>query len=302
MVAYAHSRQDRPASEWEPLEAHLKAVAVLAESFCEGFAPGFGEALGWLHDVGKYQPAFQKYLGNDCEAYDEAKVSGVPHSIVGAWLAAKSCTAPIGQLLAWPIAAHHGALRDKPGLSAKLQTADRRLEDAMLGGMPIDMLKGVLPHDAPFWAQEWEAFALGTRMLFSALVDADMLATEAWDKGRAREKATIPLMSLADRLEQYLWTKRRWQTDLQGRPAELARMRATVLDACYAAAKMTPGAFRLTVPTGGGKTLAPIDETRDLGWMLHDMDYGADRRPRFFQARLEKGVMQVPAWDVAVSA
>ena len=47
---------------------------------------------------------------------------------------------------------------------------------------------------------------------------------------------------------------------------------------------------------------ATIDETRDLGWMLHDMDYGADRRPRFFQARLENGVMQVPAWEEAVTA
>jgi len=45
-----------------------------------------------------------------------------------------------------------------------------------------------------------------------------------------------------------------------------------------------------------------IDETRELGWMLHDMDYGADRRPRFFRARLEKGLMQVPAWEEAVTA
>lgn len=48
------------------------------------------------------------------------------------------------------------------------------------------------------------------------------------------------------------------------------------------------------------ETPAPIDESRDLGWMLHDMDYGSDRRPRFFQARLENGVMQVPAWEAAV--
>jgi len=47
---------------------------------------------------------------------------------------------------------------------------------------------------------------------------------------------------------------------------------------------------------------APINETRELGWMLHDMDYGADRRPRFFRARLDKGVMQVPAWEESVTA
>jgi CRISPR-associated endonuclease/helicase Cas3 len=258
MVVYAHTRPDRPPSEWEPLEVHAKAVAALAESFCEGFAPGFGQALGWLHDAGKYQPAFQQYLQNDNEAYDETKPDGVPHSIVGAWLAAKICTAGVGQLLAWPIAAHHGALRDKAGLSAKLQTANRRIEDAVRGGMPIEMLKGMLPQDAPLWAHGWEAFALGTRMLFSALVDADMLATEAWDKGRERGIAAIPLKLLEDRLEEHLQAKRSQGDHIEGRAAVLAKMRAEVSDACYSGAEMTPGAFRLTVPTGGGKTLSGL--------------------------------------------
>ena len=42
----------------------------------------------------------------------------------------------------------------------------------------------------------------------------------------------------------------------------------------------------------------PIPETRDLGWMLYDLDY-SDRTaptPRFFQARLENGVIEVPDW------
>lgn len=42
-----------------------------------------------------------------------------------------------------------------------------------------------------------------------------------------------------------------------------------------------------------------ISETRDLGWILYDMDYAnpADPQPRFFRARLENGVLQVPSWD-----
>lgn len=44
---------------------------------------------------------------------------------------------------------------------------------------------------------------------------------------------------------------------------------------------------------------ASIEETRDLGWMLHDMDYTkpTDPQPRFFRAQLENGVLRVPAWD-----
>jgi CRISPR-associated protein Cas5d len=40
----------------------------------------------------------------------------------------------------------------------------------------------------------------------------------------------------------------------------------------------------------------PIHETRDLGWMLHDMDFAnpADPKPRFFRAALANGVMTVP--------
>lgn len=42
----------------------------------------------------------------------------------------------------------------------------------------------------------------------------------------------------------------------------------------------------------------PIDETRDLGWMLYDLDYSNpdDPMPRFFHARMEKGVIEVPDW------
>lgn len=42
-----------------------------------------------------------------------------------------------------------------------------------------------------------------------------------------------------------------------------------------------------------------IAETRDLGWMLHDMDYAnaADPQPRFFRAQLAAGVLDVPAWN-----
>jgi len=44
---------------------------------------------------------------------------------------------------------------------------------------------------------------------------------------------------------------------------------------------------------------AAIDETRDLGFMLHDLDFGnpAGPAPRFFRARMENGVVTVPAWD-----
>ncbi len=48
-----------------------------------------------------------------------------------------------------------------------------------------------------------------------------------------------------------------------------------------------------------GESADPIPETRDLGWMLHDMDFAdaADPKPRFFRAELKNGVMAVPDAD-----
>ncbi len=42
-----------------------------------------------------------------------------------------------------------------------------------------------------------------------------------------------------------------------------------------------------------------IDETRDLGWMLHDLDFTnpADPQARFFRAQMNRGVVDVPALD-----
>lgn len=43
-----------------------------------------------------------------------------------------------------------------------------------------------------------------------------------------------------------------------------------------------------------------IDGTpRDLGWMLHDVDFANDREPRFFRAWMKDGVIDVPPFDSA---
>ena len=46
---------------------------------------------------------------------------------------------------------------------------------------------------------------------------------------------------------------------------------------------------------------APIADERDLGWMLHDLDFTrpADPQPRFFRAHMNAGVIDVPAFDGA---
>lgn len=44
---------------------------------------------------------------------------------------------------------------------------------------------------------------------------------------------------------------------------------------------------------------APIADTSDLGWMLHDMDFTdpTDPQPKFFRAQMRAGVIDVPRFD-----
>lgn len=65
----------------------------------------------------------------------------------------------------------------------------------------------------------------------------------------------------------------------------------------YLGCREFAAAFRLIEDPD--KEPAAIPETRDLGFMLHDLDFAnpSDPQPRFFRAQLENGVVAVPAWD-----
>jgi len=65
----------------------------------------------------------------------------------------------------------------------------------------------------------------------------------------------------------------------------------------YLGCREFAAAFRLV--TTAAAEPSPIPETRDLGFMLHDLDFTRrdDPQPRFFRARMENGVIDVPAWE-----
>ena len=59
------------------------------------------------------------------------------------------------------------------------------------------------------------------------------------------------------------------------------------------------GYFRLIENPNEGASA--IDVTRDLGFMLYDLDFSdaSNPQPAFFRAQLNRGVMLVPSWDSA---
>ena len=102
-----------------------------------------------------------------------------------------------------------------------------------------------------------------TRILFSALTDADFLDTEAYfalagdaeaaNRNTTRAGGWPDLRSYLPVLDAFLGGK-----TARLSPTPVNRLRAEVLDACRAASTSPRGAFSLTVPTGGGKTLSGL--------------------------------------------
>ena len=119
------------------------------------------------------------------------------------------------------------------------------------------MLAVPLPKEGPRELTP-EGLAFWIRMLFSALVDADFLDTEeAIAQERAAQRSSWPpLEQLRNTLDAHLDEKT--EKALRNKPGQVNGARAEVLDSCRRMAEKTPGLFTLTVPTGGGKTLASL--------------------------------------------
>lgn len=224
----AHTRED---GSIQSLPEHIEGVAQHCAQFLEQaglpkLAP-LGRLLAQLHDAGKAQLAFQRYILGESTAK-------APHSAAGALLATSLLhelseelqlkkLPRTSQLLAYAISGHHRGLYDYGGLEAKLkdrETKDRCKETA-------EALTN-LRSEIQSWAKEHakatesslrelakkvgateQAQAL-IRLLFSCLVDADFLDTEAFmdeERKECRHEATSGYASLEvlkDRLTKHM--------------------------------------------------------------------------------------------------
>ena len=257
MSIYSHSINGQSPESWEQLSDHLEEVAALAEYFAApfGWAP-MGRVAGLLHDIGKVSAAYQTYIA----APPQSGRKGPDHSTAGAREAMAAYPSAGGPLLAGIIAGHHAGLQDGKTLREGRLNPDHPLEaydgwQAHTG--PLPPAREMVP-PAGFQLSPHPGFsqAFLTRMLFSCLVDADFMATEAFfarAKGEAPHRGGhTPLETLRQRLETSLAAMPR-----QGAP-EVNALRQRVLEHAREKAALEPGLFTLTVPTGGGKTLTSL--------------------------------------------
>ncbi len=245
------------------LPDHLREVSRMAAAFAAAFgAAEIGRLAGAWHDLGKYRPGFVRYILSrlDEDAHLETRVTSrdKSHSAAGAVHAIERFGIA-GRVLAYLIAGHHGGLRDwHGGLDGRLASdnADVRHEyEEACAAAPTELLaEGDVP-DLRQVPGGSVGFALWLRMLFSCLVDADFLDTEAFmDLDRA--EARTGFASLAELAVRFDAHTEALKVSVDDTPVN--RLRAEVLAQCRTRAAEPPGLFSLTVPTGGGKTLSSL--------------------------------------------
>jgi hypothetical protein len=173
--------------------------------------------------------------------------------------------------------------------------------DSLEAGHPLDRRGGSRPEAGSFpdhpaqrgWTQ-------GTCCLHSPGDEAGDLSDLLLlvDEDRQQRAATV-LVDVAYVIEaRFEMTAKAGPSDNEGKHLDSFNRRARKGQCFHQPSLGTrefPARFRLIEP---GQALPPaIDETRDLGFMLYDIDHGGDRSSLFFRARLDTGVMLVPAAD-----
>lgn len=225
---------------------HLFGTAELCAKFAAAFgAEDLGRLAGIAHDIGKYSQAFQRRLHGGPK---------VDHATAGAF----ECLKINQACAAVAVAGHHGGLPDRghrndspdsPTFCGRMNRAAKNAIEPYGAWMSdISLPNAQFPTFISSYAEEM----FFTRMLYSCLVDADFLDAESFMDGASRKSIDTPIDELERRLMAYIsgWFPPK---------GELNEQRCAILDRCLEQGKsQKPGLFTLTVPTGGGKTVASL--------------------------------------------
>ncbi len=264
---WGHSANNGGTGIPEELRVHIERVATRAKNF--GKRLGFeksAELTGLLHDLGKYADQFQRRLRN-------------PHIVPSRdhWSAGAIVACLIGQrkglIPALAIEGHHTGLKQLKTTEDWTNSIARSLHDCperftesdinlLLERWRADgfMEPKKLDEHVPDYVHK-AAGMLDTRMLFSCLVDADFLETEAHFEGDSQTPHKPRQDGPSLEPERALATLKAHIAQLaksKGNGSNVHEMRQSLYSACLVTASGKMGVFNLSAPTGSGKTLSML--------------------------------------------
>ncbi|MHB0983458.1 MAG: CRISPR-associated helicase Cas3' [Thiobacillus sp.] len=258
---FAHSANKL--GRWHQLLTHLSAVSQIAGKFSASMNwNNEAKLAGLLHDLGKFGDLFQARL--------RGEESGLDHWSAGAWVALEQkCAAA-----ALAIQGHHIGLQSLAHADLKRLNPKwfaEHPQSLRLTETDIQILKNRFADDGlampqvkqPLLGNSLDATVptmLDVRMLFSTLVDADYLDTDAHFEGNAsgkRYRPSGPRLDVTNALKLVLSSIEQAQAKTTASP-DVQGVRRDLLKACLHSAERDSGLFTLTAPTGSGKTFAML--------------------------------------------
>ena len=284
------------------LKDHLREVQIICENIGEKFSmPSLFGLAGLLHDLGKYSDEFQIYLR---EAYfnptDPPKRGSVNHSTAGGKLlmskyeGQKGFTPVMIEMIANAIYSHHGQLHDFVNLDGESPFFNRANNDLI----PIHLIKQRFFEEV-ISESEFEAYFQQaskefhnylkmhfkkpdlnliyyklapqlTLTIFSSLIDADRTNSRDFDENIPQQKKA----NITDKFTTYLTHLEKNLQLIQQKalPNEISKLRQKMSNNCFEKAVLPTGVYSLSIPTGGGKTLASLRFA-----LKHAIKHGMDR-------------------------
>ncbi|AJY75564.1 CRISPR-associated helicase/endonuclease Cas3 [Paenibacillus beijingensis] len=281
----AHIRESD--KEIQSVEAHLLGVKALAESFGDKIGVKHIAGLaGMLHDMGKYTHEFKEYIREAVNNPDSPPKRGsVDHSTAGAKLLFQKFHQGVPSRLEWILAevvgnaiiSHHSYLHDflNPHLESPYlnRVQEKHLDefersrqcffDFVISEMEFQQyvsnalveLEAYLSKPSSENGESKLMFLI--KFIFSALIDADRTNTRLFEENKIDEPEQSR-KELFDAYYQKLMKKINSYQVQEDAKTAINVLRREMSDQCDQFAEKPSGIYTLSIPTGGGKTLASL--------------------------------------------
>ena len=261
----------------QTLYDHLHGAGRLASGFEDEFAD-ISRTAAVLHDVGKVAQQFQTYLLSDDGHRGDVQHARQGAFVVNDFFESKGEIEEIAkEILELAISKHHGGLPDcidESGNRAFLlgfTESDKSNEKYAyqeikrgLNGLALDLqsnFRGSAEDIACFlkkikslgMSKDSIYFYLGllVKLIYSRLVDADRTDAACFETRKQYRPNTVDWQNLISRLDKSM---RSFDSS-----SEINRIRHQINEQCCLAGARETGIYRLSIPTGGGKTLASLN-------------------------------------------